>query len=298
VGLDLNPGTEDPLAVAVATFLELVRPRKLPPPAAAALECALFDLAAKERDEPLWATLRAEAGAPVEANATLTAGSGTGALVAQAESWAADGFRTFKLKLGAGDDEADVGAVRQALGPDARIRVDANEAWQADEAIRVLGALEELDIELAEQPVAGLRAMARVAREVAIPLAADEAVNDEADAHRAVQRRACELATVKLSKVGGIGTAAAIGAVIPSYLSSALDGPVGIAAAAHGAQIMRKGGTDPGIAHGLATQRLFAETVATRECELRDGFLHLPQGPGLGVEIDEAALDRCRLDDG
>ncbi len=60
VGLDLNPGTEDPLAVAVATFLELVRPRKLPPPAAAALECALFDLAAKERDEPLWATLQAE----------------------------------------------------------------------------------------------------------------------------------------------------------------------------------------------------------------------------------------------
>jgi o-succinylbenzoate synthase len=297
VGLDLNPGTEDPLAVAVATFLELVRPRKLPPPAAAALECALFDLAAKERDEPLWATLQAESGAPVETNATLTAGS-TAALVAQAESWAADGFRTFKLKLGAGDDEAAVAAVRHALGPAARIRVDANEAWEADEAIRVLRALEALDIELAEQPVSGLRAMARVARDVAIPLAADEAVNDEADAHRAVQRRACEFATAKLSKVGGIGTAAAIAAVIPTYLSSALDGPVGIAAAAHGAQIMRKGGADPGIAHGLATQRLFAETVAARECELREGFLHLPEGPGIGVEIDEAELDRCRIDDG
>ena len=54
----------------------------------------------------------------------------------------------------------------------------------------------------------------------------------------------------------------------------------------------------PGVAHGLATQRLFAETVARRECELRDGCLHLPAGPGLGVEIDETALARCRTDAG
>jgi o-succinylbenzoate synthase len=294
IGLDLDPGTEDPLAVAVATFLELVRPRKLPPPAVAALECALFDLAAKERNEPLWTTLRAASGAPVETNATLTAASPE-ELVEQAENWARDGFRTFKLKLGAGDDRAGVAAVREALGEEARIRVDANASWDVAEAIRVLGELDEFDIELAEQPVPGLRAMARVAREVAIPLAADEAVNDEADAHRAVQRRACRLATAKLAKVGGIGTASAIGLVIPTYLSSALDGPVGIAAAAHAAQVMRKGESDPGVAHGLATQRLFADTVARRECELRDGQLHLPNGPGLGVEIDEAALARYRL---
>ena len=137
--------------------------------------------------------------------------------------------------------------------------------------------------------------MARVAREVEIPLAADEAVTDEADAHRAVQRRACTFATAKLAKVGGIGTASAIGQVIPTYLSSALDGPVGIAAAGHAAQVIREGGNDPGVAHGLATQRLFAETIAARECTLRDGQLHLPDGPGLGVELDEAALERHRL---
>ena len=59
--------------------------------------------------------------------------------------------------------------------------------------------------------------------------------------------------------------------------------------------MLRADGNDPGIAHGLATQRLFAETIATRECELRDGTLHLPDGPGLGVEIDEAALERRQL---
>ncbi len=294
IGLDLNPGVEEPLAVAVATFLELVRPRKLPAPAAAALECALFDLAAKELDEPLWTTLRASEAKPVETNATLTAAE-PDALVAQAQNWAAEGFRTFKLKLGAGDDVAGVAAVREAVGPAARIRVDANEAWEPDEAIAILQALEPNDIELAEQPVAGLRWMARVAGDVAIPLAADESVNDEADAHRAVQRRACAFATAKLSKVGGMGTARQIAAVLPTYLSSALDGPVGIAAAGHAAQVLREGGLDPGIAHGLATQRLFAETVASRECELRDGQLHLPDGPGLGVEIDEAALERHRI---
>jgi o-succinylbenzoate synthase len=294
IGLDLDPGTEDPLAIAVATFLELVKPRKPPPPAAAALECALFDLAAKERSEPLWATLRAASAVPVEANATLTAGRPE-ELVEQAENWAGDGFRTFKLKLGPAGDRAGAAAVREALGTGVRIRVDANASWEVAEAIRILGELEELDIELAEQPVPGLRAMARVAREVAIPLAADEAVNDEADAHRAVQRKACGLATAKLAKVGGIGTARSIGLVIPTYLSSALDGPVGIAAAGHAAQVMRTDEFDPGIAHGLATQRLFADTVATRECALHDGFLHLPEGPGLGVEIDEAALDRHRI---
>ena len=55
------------------------------------------------------------------------------------------------------------------------------------------------------------------------------------------------------------------------------------------------GAGDAGIAHGLATQRLFADTIASVECELRGDMLHLPAGPGLGVEIDEAALERHRL---
>ncbi len=173
-----------------------------------------------------------------------------------------------------------------------KIRIDANEAWDARLATDLLKLIEPFGIELAEQPVSGLRAMARVAAETSIPLAADEAVASEADAHRAVQRRSCRYATAKLSKVGGAGAARQIARVIPTYLSSALDGPVGIAAAAHAAQILREDGTDPGLAHGLATQRLFAETIATRECELRDGELHLPEGPGLGVELDEDALAR------
>ena len=75
---------------------------------------------------------------------------------------------------------------------------------------------------------------------------------------------ACDCATVKLAKVGGLRAAMAIAAELPVYLSSALDGPVGIAAAGHLAQVL----PDAGLAHGLATANLFDEGVATREWEL------------------------------
>jgi L-Ala-D/L-Glu epimerase len=298
IGLDLDASTEDPQGFAVATMLELTAPRRLAPAAGAALESALFDVVAKASSQPLWKFLGADAPRPVECNATLTSGP-PDAVAAQAAAWAEDGFATFKLKLAAGDDDvATVAAVRDALGPEARIRVDANEAWSPGEALRALDAIEPYDIELAEQPVAGLRGLAKLARDTRIPLAADESIVTEADAHRAAQRRACEYATVKLSKVGGAGAARRIADVLPTYVSSALDGPVGIAAAGLAVQVLLRDGNDPGIAHGLATQRLFADTVAARQCELRDGFLHLPDGPGLGVEIDEASLDRCRLPSG
>jgi L-alanine-DL-glutamate epimerase-like enolase superfamily enzyme len=233
---------------------------------------------------------------PIPCNATLVAGE-PGAVAEDALRWAAEGFATFKLKLGAGDDVGQVRAVREALGPAARIRVDANGTWDVATARGTLAELEELDIELAEQPVGGIEEMAELAASTSIPLAGDESIESRADAERAGALGACAIAGVKLSKVGGPEEAIAIAEVLPSYLSSALDGPVGIAAAAQVAQTLRESTSDRGVdlAHGLATQRLFGETVAAVECELRDGMLHAPAGPGLGVEIDERALDLHRL---
>ena len=231
---------------------------------------------------------------PVRCNATLAAGS-PHELAAEAAAWRERGFETFKLKLGLGDDGERARAVREAVGSEARLRVDANGAWSADQAVAVLNEIEPLGIELVEQPTATVREMAAVAAATPIPIAADESVTSAKEAERAVRAGACRFATVKLSKVGGIGPAAAIAAELPVYLSSALDGPVGIAAAAHAAQALYRDREDPGLAHGLATQELFAGTIASVECELREGLLHLPEGPGLGVEIDEQALERHRL---
>jgi o-succinylbenzoate synthase len=263
-------------------------------PARCAALTALMDL--RGRRAAIAGHSAVATGEPVRCNATLVAGE-PAAVAEDARRWAAEGFSTFKLKLGTDNDTGQVQAVREAVGPAARIRIDANAAWDVVAAKRTLQELEELDIELAEQPVATLEEAAELASATSIPIAADESVASRADAERAISLGACDVAGVKLSKVGGPEEAIEIAEVLPSYLSSALDGPVGIAAAAQVAQTLRENapGGAVDLAHGLATQRLFSSTVAAVECQLRDGMLHLPAGPGLGVEIDERALDAHRL---
>lgn len=267
----------------------------LSPAAGAALDVARIDLAAKLVGVPLWQALGAESSRPVLCNATLIAGA-PAAVAGDAERWAEQGFETFKLKVGVPGDVGQVEAVRAAVGDRARIRVDANGVWTPQDAVLRLTAMERHGIELAEQPASDLEDLAVVRNQTAIPIAADESVNGPDDARRATELGACQLATVKLAKVGGIGPARAIAAELPVYLSSALDGPVGIAAAAHLAQVMHPAAPGAGLAQGLATQLLFADTIATVQCELWNGLLHLPDGPGLGVEIDESALERCRIE--
>jgi L-alanine-DL-glutamate epimerase-like enolase superfamily enzyme len=258
--------------------------------ALAAIDIALHDLAGKALGEPTWRLLGASATRPVVCNATLPMANPT-ALRAAAERWAADGFRTFKLKVGTPGDVAQVAAAREALGPDARIRLDANGAWTLQEATRRLRALARHTIELVEEPVAGLEAMARLAPRTRIRFAADESVVTPRDAREAIERGACQLAAVKLAKVGGIAAALRLADGISIYLSSALEGPVGIAAAAHTAQALPGGGP----AHGLATERLFSETVGVG-VPLEGDRLAVGERPGLGVEIDEEALRARRLD--
>jgi O-succinylbenzoate synthase len=229
----------------------------------------------------------------VRCNATLVAGEAA-AVAAEAERWAAEGFGTFKLKLGAGDDVGQVRAVREALGPEAGIRVDANGSWSVEEAARVLAAIEPFGIELVEQPVATLEQMAELAARTSIPLAADESVASAGDARRAAELKACAVTGVKLSKVGGRPEAEAIMRELPGYLSSALDGPVGIATAALLAASQGPPEEQP-RAHGLATQRLFSASVAALGPWLEGDLLHVPPGPGLGVEIDEDSLQAHRL---
>ena len=285
---------ENPLLAAVDAFIHSAAGRRLPAPAKAAIEMAIFDLAGKASGRPVWSLLGAESAAPVRCNATLVAGEPE-AVADDAERWAALGFDAFKLKLGAGDDVAQVRAVRERLGPEAKIRVDANGAWSVDEALGVLRMIEPLGVELVEQPVADAAGMAKLTGSVSTLIAADETVERVKDAERAKRDGACDLATVKLSKVGGIGEANGIAGHLPIYLSSALDGPVGIAAAAHAAQALSFAGPAAGLAHGLATQLLFADSIAARACTLDGCLLRVPDAPGLGVEIDEEALAAHRL---
>lgn len=277
----------------------MIDPRlQLSSPSQTAVLGAIFDLCAKlEAESSPAERINEDESGGIQCNATLVDGE-PAAVAAAALRWAEDGFSTFKLKLGGQNDLAQVRAVREALGPGAAIRVDANAAWSLAVAAETLAALEPLGIELAEQPVATIEEAAELSGRTSIPLAGDESIVTKADALEAVELDAFQLTGLKLAKVGGVFPALEIAEVMPAYVSSALDGPVGIAAGAllaGSVDLESRMRGEPQPAHGLATQRLFASTIAAVECEIRDGMLNLPPGPGLGVEIDEDALQAHRL---
>lgn len=262
--------------------------------AVAAVDIALHDLAAQSAGQPLWRLLGAERAEPVVCNATLAAAN-PAATRTMLVSWVAQGFQTFKLKVGLPGDVTQVATVRETLGDDVAIRVDANGAWSVHDATERLEAIARHRIELAEQPVGTYEQMVELRRRVDVRISADESLVSPFDARRARELDACDVAAVKVAKVGGIAAALEIAEVLPSYLSSALEGPVGITAAAHAVQALRARGRDAGIAHGLATERLFSATIGKGAVAAGDQ-LQLDDRPGLGVVLDEDALAARRLD--
>lgn len=248
------------------------------PQAVAAIDLALWDLEGRRRGEPVARLLSARDPEPVAVNHSIAAPDRARAAE---EAFAASraGFRTLKLKVGIGDDAGRLAAVRAAAGPDVAIRLDANGAWSVEEAVVALRALEPAGLELCEEPVAGLNETEALAARTAVPLAIDETTS----APGALDRRVCDAVCLKLGRSGGITgmldrARRARAAGYRVYLSSTLDGPLGIAAALHaGAAIV------PDRACGLATLPLFAG----REDPLppRGGTLAVPAGAGLGEDL-------------
>jgi O-succinylbenzoate synthase len=147
----------------------------------------------------------------------------------------AAGVTTVKVKVGGGplDDDADrVAAVRAALGPAGRIRLDANGAWDVDGAVAALERLGGFDLELVEQPVADLADLALVRRRVSVPVAADESLRSLGDARRLAALGAADAIVVKVQPLGGVRAALQIveAAGVPAVVSSLYETSVGLAA--------------------------------------------------------------------
>jgi L-Ala-D/L-Glu epimerase / N-acetyl-D-glutamate racemase len=261
--------------------------------ALSAVDIALLDLIGKSTGLPAWRLLGASRAEPVVCNGTLGADEPTAA-AEQAAAMCREGFGTLKVKVGSGPDFARIGAVRAASGPETNLRIDANGAWGAREAMACLADLEPLRIELVEQPCRKVEDLAEVRAATGMRIVADESVNDLDDATNALSIGAIDAATLKLAKVGGVHTALEIGAAVPAYLSSALDSALGIAAAAHTTQALFPRQFASGLAHGLATSGLFADNVAD-DANLQGPSIALGEAPGLGVEVDEQAIERLRI---
>lgn len=264
-----------------------------PAPARCAVVTALADLEARRRGVPLHELL-GNGGEPsvVRCNATLGADP-PGEVADRARELSELGFSRFKLKVGTGDDRERVEALRGSLASGSVIRLDANGAWTADEAISFVSEIGTDGLELLEQPTRGLEGLAQVRTGTGVPVVADESVSTPEEAAEAAGVGACDAVTVKISKVGGLD--GRLGGFLPTYMSSALDGPVGIAAAGHVAMTLPEVGPTGPTYHGLATLGLFAGTIAAVGPEMEGEALALPSGPGIGVEIDESALAAFRL---
>jgi len=271
-------GEEGP--AAGARMLEACRAVDDVPEALAALEMALWDRAGRRTGRPVAALISEDHVARVVVNATLTAEDRAGASEQAARAVAA-GFDCLKLKVGLPDDAGRVAAVRAAAGPHARLRLDANGAWDTEQAVRSIETLAAAGLELVEEPVHGLEGMRRVRERVAVRVSIDETAGEPGALAAGVADAVC----LKVSRCGGIGPLLAAAALVRSsgaevYLASTLDGPLGVAAALHAAAALASRGPLPPC--GLATLGMFEDLADPLPA--RGGAIDLPAGPGLGVE--------------
>jgi len=188
----------------------------------------------------------------------------------------ASGCRTAKVKVAErgqllADDIARVEAVRDALGPGGRLRVDANAAWSVDEAVTALKALDEFDLEYAEQPVRSLEEMADLRRRIDVRLAADESVRTADDPLRIAGLDAADIVVLKVQPLGGVRRCLEVAEAcgLPVVVSSAVETSVGIAAGVALAAAL----PELPFACGLGTVQLLAADVTTDPLLPVDGML-------------------------
>jgi muconate cycloisomerase len=208
-----------------------------------------------------------------------------------------DGMATFRLKLGCGAD-ADrriVAQVREALGPNARLRVDYNQAYTPDEAVRAIRAIAPYGIDCAEQPVHATDwlGMARVQRAVEIPLMAHESCFSLTDFTALVEIGAVGVLGVNTERPGGITQALrAIDYAACRGMGTVLHNqPLGIASAAQ-VHLGAARATVLGHAMELFGHIMLEDDLIIDALDCSGGCVRVPDRPGLGVTLDEAALDR------
>lgn len=261
----------------------------------AALEIAILDCALRRADRPLAALLPPRR-RTVRYGGVITAG-GLDMAVAHAQQIRTVGLRDVKVKVGFDDDIARITRLREVLGPDVRLRLDANGAWTFDRAVEVLAALAPLGIAAVEQPLPGrpIAALAALRRASSVPIMADESVVTMADAEALVAGRAVDYLNVRVSKCGGLARSAAIAA------RAAACG-VGVQVGCHVGEtaILAAAGrhlaaslADVAFVEGSFGTLLLTEDVAVESVRFgHRGEAPLLTGPGLGVHVIEPRLRR------
>jgi muconate/chloromuconate cycloisomerase len=270
--------------------------------AKAGLEMALFDLLGKVRQQPLHMLLGGRARDRMPSVWPLATGD-PGQEIEEAERKLAAGEAyAFKMKMGAVDLRVDVDrAVRvaRAISPKAGVRVDPNERWSEMEANWAIPRLADAGVEVVEQPLPrwNVEGTARLLGRFTMPIMLDESVRTPRDMLVAANAGAASLVSLKIMKSGGLGAARTVADIATAagaalYMGTFLESSLGTAAN------MQFCATIETLPFGgeLVGPMLIAEDVVQTPAVYRDGALHLPDGNGLGVELDEAKVAAFRRD--
>jgi L-alanine-DL-glutamate epimerase-like enolase superfamily enzyme len=257
----------------------------------AGIDQACWDLAARRAGSPLWKHLGGTSGRV----RVYASGLGPDAVVETALARRAEGYRAWKLKIGmdAARDRANLASLRDTLGTDATIMVDANQAWSPAAALERIAELVPLSPHWVEEPIAAdepLEAWSLLAERAGLPLAAGENLRGEAAFDAAIAGGHLRFLQPDVGKWGGISGCREVAsraiecglAVCPHWLA----GGVGLAASMH--LLAAAGGG--GYAEVDANPNPLREEVFP--FQVVDGWASLPDAPGLGVEPDLARLER------
>lgn len=264
--------------------------------AKAGLEMALWDLLGKAQNKSLSDLLGADR-LKVEVGVSVGLQESPEKLLQVVEDYLSQGYRRVKLKIKPGRDVGDTSAVRSAF-PDLRLQVDANSAYSLESAEALL-PLDDLDLLLIEQPLAedDLWDHHKLQKKFHTALCLDESITKPQHARQALEMGACRIVNIKPGRVGGISQGIEIHDLcqaqnVPVWCGGMLE--TGVGRAANLALAALPNFKFPGDIS--ATERYYAEDITNEKFELNDdSTMNVPDLPGLGVTINEQALEKVTL---
>jgi D-galactarolactone cycloisomerase len=274
------------------------------------IDIALWDLKGRHYGAPVHLLLGGANRTAVDAYATGTYRRGTGDpldyIVEEVKGYAREGFKAVKLKIGFGvaEDVRLIKAVRNALGPDVGLMLDANHGYDALEAIALGRAVADLDIGWFEEPVVpdDLDSYVEVRKGQPIPVAGGECEFTRWGFREVFNRRAIDIVQPDTCAAGGLSECKKIADMAAAfgvrYVPHVWGTGIGLAASLHLLAALphvppRLTPREPMLEFDRS-EHPFRQSIMTRPIEHENGRVSIPTGPGLGIEIDRATLDRYR----
>lgn len=262
-----------------------------------ALDIACYDLAAKYEEAPLYLYLGGSIQKKIYTDYTVSV-SDIEKMVIDAQRIKELGFPAIKIKLGDGkaDDIERVRAIRERVGNDIELRVDANQGWKAKEAAPILNALHQLGVQYCEEPISRRNyfKLNKLRKKSALPIMADESLFDHYDARKLIKGKHCDMFNIKLGKSSGLLKAQKIikeaaKSNIEMQIGGFLESKIVFTAnchLAHTHQLIKYYDFDSPLFHSVDP------IIGGIEYE-KDWEVRLPDVPGLGLDVDETFLKSC-----